>query len=139
MATPSKKASRGKKVAAKSGTRSRSGRAGLIFPVGRIGTLLRKGRFAKRVSASSAVYVAAVLEYLTAELLELSAKAVAQQKSKSKRVTPRAITLAVRHDDDLGTLLKDVTIARGGVVPNVHKALEKKSKGSKKSSATPKM
>ena len=137
MATPSKK-SAGKKVAKAAAKSGRSGKAGLIFPVGRIGGLLRRGRYARRVSASSGVYLAAVLEYLTAELLELSAKAVAQQKNKSSRVTPRAITLAVRHDDDLGTLLKDVTLARGGVIPNVHKALEKKKKGSKKSSATPK-
>ena len=135
MATPSKK-SAGKKVAKAVAAK---GKTGLIFPVGRIGTLLRKGRYSRRVSRSAAVYLAAVLEYLTAELLELSAKAVAQQKNKSSRLTPRAITLAVRHDDDLGNLLKDVTIARGGVIPNVHKALEKKKKGAKKGSATPKM
>ena len=68
--------------------------------------------------------------------LEALAKAVAQQKNKTNRVTPRAVTLAVRHDDDLGTLLKDVTIARGGVIPNVHKALEKKKKGAKKAVAS---
>lgn len=129
MATPKKS---GKK-ATKSG--SRSAKAGLIFPVGRIGSLLRRGQYARRVGASSAVYLAAVLEYLTAELLELSAKVVAQQK-KNKRITPRAVTLAVRHDADLGSLLKDVTLSRGGVIPAVNKALAKK-KASKKSSATP--
>ena len=127
MATPKRVVS--KKSTKKSG--SRSAKAGLIFPVGRVGTLLRKGRYAKRVGASSAVYMAAVLEYLTAELLELSAKAVAQQKNKSKRITPRAVTLAVRHDDDLGTLLKDVTLSKGGVIPSVNKALEKKKKAKK--------
>src|SRR5947209_3192005 len=102
MATPSKKSGAKKVAKASSG----KGKSGLIFPVGRIGSLLRRGRYARRVSRSSAVYLAAVLEYLTAELLELSAKAVAQQKNKSSRLTPRAITLAVRHDDDLGNLLK---------------------------------
>ena len=148
MATPKrstpKKAGKAGKSAKKGG--SQSGKAGLIFPVGRIGSMLRGGRYAKRVGASSAVYLAAVLEYLTAELLELSAKVVGQSKGKSKRITPRAVTVAVRHDDDLGTLLKDVTVSRGGVIPNVHKALEKKKKGGKahkagkkgkKSSATP--
>ena len=141
MGTPSKKSGvvKGKK-SLKSASLKRSAKAGLIFPVGRIGSLLRGGRYAKRVSASSAVYVAAVLEYLTAELLELSGKAVGQQHGKSKRITPRAVTLAVRHDDDLGNLLKDVTLSRGGVIPNVHKALEKKRRGaSKNASATPKM
>lgn len=131
MATPSKK-SGAKRSAKKSGGGGGAGKkAGLIFPSGRIGSMLRRGRYARRVSASSGVYLAAVLEYLTAELLELSAKAVAQSKKKSKRITPRAVCLAVRHDADLGNLLKDVTLSRGGVVPNVHKALEKKRKGKK--------
>jgi len=134
------------KKASKSAGAKKGGKAGLIFPVGRIGSLLRKGRYARRVAASSAVYLAAVLEYLTAELLELSSKALTGSK---KRISPRAVTLAVRHDDDLGTLLKDVTLSRGGVIPNVEKALEgkkkhkksskKHSKKAKKSSGTPKV
>ena len=83
------------------------------------------------------MYLAAVVEYLVAELLELTVKGAQQQKSKSKRLTPRALTLAVRHDDDLGALLQNVTLSRGGVVGAVNKALEKKTKGAKKSSATP--
>ena len=127
MATPSKKSAKRSK---KSGS-AKAKKSGLIFPTGRIGSALRKGRYSRRVSASAGVYTAAVLEYLTAELLELSAKASAQGKKKTKRITPRAITLAVRHDADLGSLLKDVTMSRGGVVPSVHKALEKKKKGKK--------
>ena len=127
MATP-RKAS--KKV---SKSTSQSKKAGLVFPVGRIGTALRKGRFAPRVSKSGAVYMAATLEFLTSEVLEVAAKAVLQ-RGKSKRITPRALTLAVRHDADLGALLKDVTLSRGGVVPKVEKALDakKKSKSGKK-------
>jgi histone H2A len=136
MATPSKKS--GKKAASGKST-SQSKRAGLVFPVGRIASHLRKGRYASRVSKSAAVYLAAVLEYTVAEILELSAKAVLQ-RNKSKRITPRALTLAIRHDADLGTLLKDVTLSRGGVVPKVEKALEaKKKKHGKKHSATPKV
>ena len=75
-------------AAAKKGG-SRSAKAGLIFPVGRVGSLLRRGQYARRVGASSAVYLAAVLEYLTAELLELTVKAASQQKNKSKRLNPR--------------------------------------------------
>lgn len=135
MATP--KVSK-KRAAAKTGG-NRSAKAGLIFPVGRVGSLLRRGQYARRVGASSAVYLAAVLEYLTAELLELSAKTVQGQKKPAKRITPRAMTLAVRHDEDLGALLKDVTLSRGGVLPTVTKAVGKKAaaKKAKKSSATP--
>ena len=133
MATP-KSAAKKRAPAGKKGG-NRSVKAGLIFPVGRVGSLLRRGQYARRIGASAGVYLAAVLEYLTAELLELSVKAAAQQKSKSKRITPRALTLAVRHDDDLGALLKDVTLSRGGVLPSLNKALAKKQKGAKKASA----
>ena len=132
MATP-----KSAKRAAATKAKSRSAKAGLIFPVGRIGSLLRRGQYARRVGASAAVYLAAVLEYLTAELAELSIKAAAQQKHKCKRINPRVLTLAVRHDDDLGSLLQNVTLSRGGVLPSVNKALAKKQKGSKKSTATP--
>lgn len=130
MATP-KQASKKRGGAKKGG--NRSAKAGLIFPVGRVGSLLRKGQYARRVSASSGTYLAAVLEYLTAELLELTVKAATQNKSKSKRLTPRTLTLAVRHDDDLGALLQNVTLSRGGVVPSLNKALAKQSKSGKKS------
>jgi len=43
---------------------SRSTRAGLQFPVGRIARFLRKGRFAARVGGGSPVYLAAVLELI---------------------------------------------------------------------------
>ena len=133
MATP--KAGNKKRSAASKKGGSRSAKAGLIFPVGRVGSLLRRGQYARRVGGSSGVYLAAVLEYLTAELLELTVKAAAQNKSKSKRLTPRTLTLAVRHDDDLGALLQNVTLSRGGVVPSLNKALAKQAKAGKKSKA----
>ncbi|KAI1724819.1 histone H2A type 1-A [Ditylenchus destructor] len=46
---------------------SKTQRAGLQFPVGRIHTRLRKGNYAKRIGAGAAVYMAAVMEYLAAE------------------------------------------------------------------------
>ena len=51
---------------------TKSARAGLEFPVGRIGRFLKKGRYAPRVGTGAAVYLGAILEYLTAEILELS-------------------------------------------------------------------
>jgi len=47
---------------------SRSVKAGLQFPVGRIGRYLKKGRYAQRVGTGAPVYLAAVLEYLAAEV-----------------------------------------------------------------------
>ncbi|GAA5831828.1 hypothetical protein JCM3770_004203, partial [Rhodotorula araucariae] len=54
---------------------SRSAKAGLQFPVGRIHRLLRRGNYAQRVGAGAPVYLAAVLEYLAAEILELAGNA----------------------------------------------------------------
>ena len=51
---------------------SRSSKAGLQFPVGRIHRMLRKGNYAQRIGAGAPVYLAAVLEYLAAEILELA-------------------------------------------------------------------
>lgn len=47
---------------------SRSSKAGLQFPVGRIARFLKAGKYAERVGAGAPVYLAAVLEYLAAEV-----------------------------------------------------------------------
>ena len=55
-------------------------RAGLQFPVGRIARYLKKGRYAKRLGSGAPVYMAAVLEYLCAEVLELAGNAARDHK-----------------------------------------------------------
>ena len=106
---------------------SKSVKAGLQFPVGRIGRFLKKGRYAARVGGGAPVYLAAVLEYLCAEILELAGN-VARDNKKS-RIIPRHVQLAVRNDEELNKLLGGVTIASGGVLPNIHAVLlPKKSK-----------
>ena len=107
---------------------SRSAKAGLQFPVGRMARYLRQGGFAKRVGAGAPVYLAAVLEYLVAELLELAGNAA--KDNKRSRIVPRHIQLAVRNDEELNKFLGNVTVAQGGVLPNIHAVLlPKKKKG----------
>ncbi|XP_037323461.2 histone H2A [Pungitius pungitius] len=101
--------------------KSRSSRAGLQFPVGRVHRLLRKGNYAERVGAGAPVYLAAVLEYLTAEILELAGNAA--RDNKKTRIIPRHLQLAVRNDEELNKLLGGVTIAQGGVLPNIQSVL----------------
>ncbi|KAF9788639.1 histone H2A [Thelephora terrestris] len=100
---------------------SRSAKAGLQFPVGRVHRLLKKGNYAQRVGAGAPVYLAAVLEYLAAEILELAGNAA--RDNKKQRIVPRHLQLAIRNDEELNKLLGNVVISQGGVVPHIDPAL----------------
>ena len=121
---------RGKGGKAKGKAKTRSSRAGLQFPVGRIHRLLRKGNYAERVGAGAPVYLAAVMEYLAAEILELAGNAA--RDNKKSRIIPRHLQLAIRNDEELNKLLSGVTIAQGGVLPNIQAVLLPGKSGSKK-------
>ena len=114
---------KGKGGRGKSGGKSssRSAKAGLQFPVGRVNRYLRQGRYAARIGGGAPVYLAAVMEYLCAEILELAGNAA--RDNKKARIIPRHIQLAVRNDEELNKLLGSVTIASGGVLPNIHATL----------------
>lgn len=120
---------RGGKQAKRTKAKSRSAKAGLQFPVSRVHRYLRQTTHHFRIASGAPVYQAAVMEYLTAEILELAGNAA--RDNKKTRIIPRHILLAVANDEELHQLLKGVTIASGGVLPNIHPELLKKRKGGK--------
>lgn len=83
--------------------------------------------FQQRIAIGAPIYQAAVMEYLSAEILELAGNAA--RDNKRSRITPRHILLAVANDEELNKLLKNVTIAQGGVMPHIHPELLKKKSG----------
>ena len=125
-----KKTARGRKAA---GGKSRSAKAGLTFPVGRLHRMIRTGRYAPRTGSGAPVFMAAVLEYVVAELLELAGNAA--RDGKKSRIIPRHIQLAIKNDEELNKHLGKATISCGGVVPNIHSVLLKKSKVEKGSAS----
>jgi len=78
------------------GGKSRASRAGLVFPIGRLKRKLKEIMVGQRVGVGSAVYMAAVLEYMTAELLEVAGNVV--KTEKKKRISPLSIKNALKND-----------------------------------------
>ena len=130
---------KGGKYAVDPSQNTRSAKSGLTFPVGRIFRFLKKGNYTERISSSTPIYMSAVLEYLCAEILELSGNAAID--NKRHRITPRHITLAIKNDEEFDKLFGNAIIINGGVAPNINPALlpnanKKKGKKSKSSQSS---
>ena len=125
---PAKAGSR-KKSGMKSKPVTQSSRADTLFPVGRLNRLLKHGRYSERVSNSAGVFLAGMLEYLTAEIIELAGAMCHGQKKKT--INPKHLNLGIRNDQELSQLMCEVTIAAGGKLVHVEDFFKKAKKGEK--------
>jgi len=116
-----RKKEKGKKDKRNEKKKSKAVRAGLTFPPSRFQKQLKKGAYAPRVGFGAGLYMAAIVEYLCAEVLELAGNAA--KDNNRPRISPRHVMLAVRNDDELNRLLDRVHIANSGVIPSVHRIL----------------
>ena len=107
-------------------------RAGFQFPVARVHRFSWKGHYADRIGSGARVYLAAALEYITVEILQLAGNAA--RENKKHRITPSQLRLAVCNDEELNKLMSGVTITQGGMLPNIQTALvpKRNEKGQKK-------
>ncbi|RWR92138.1 histone H2A.1-like protein [Cinnamomum micranthum f. kanehirae] len=77
---------------------------------------------------------AAVVICLLWQVLELAGNAA--RDNKKFRIIPKHVLLAVRNDEELGKLLLGVTIAHGGVLPNIHSVFIPKKTDKENAEAT---
>ena len=113
---------------AKNAPVSRGSRAGLTFPVTRIGKIMDELSTASRKSDSSAVYLTAVIEYVNGQILEQAGNMA--RDNNRVRILPRYITLPIAADAELAATFKNV-IMSGGVLPMTKVENEKKAPAKK--------
>ncbi|XBH60833.1 hypothetical protein VPH35_115361 [Triticum aestivum] len=118
----------GRKGVARKKAVTRSVRAGLHFPVGRIGRYLKKGRYVQRVGSGAPVATVFVRHLICLLLEHLPFCPVPflwcpGARWRRGQGNSRHLMIAVQGDPELSRLLAGVTIAYGGVVPYINSAL----------------
>lgn len=113
---------------AKDGNKAK--KAGLLFPPSR-GEAMLRAHCSARVGKHAGISLAAMLEYLAAEMFELAGNAAKSDGFKKQELlNPRHMILAIRNDEELNTLFNvlDLDIVGGGVLPKIHAVLLPKRK-----------
>ncbi|XP_015993750.1 histone H2A-Bbd type 2/3-like [Rousettus aegyptiacus] len=94
----------------RSRTRSRSARAELSFSVSHMERLLLEGRYAQRLNWSAPVYLAAIIQYMTAKVLELAGD---EAKKKGRRfITPKLLDMTVHNNSLLCDFFRSTIISQ---------------------------
>ncbi|CAK6450042.1 unnamed protein product [Pipistrellus nathusii] len=90
-------------------TRSRTARADLVFSVSHLERRLLDGHYSQRLSANAPVYLAAIIQYLTATVLELAADEA--HKMGCRRITPQLLDMAIHNNALLSGFFDNITIS----------------------------
>lgn len=109
---------------------SASAKAGLQFPIARTRKFFDP--YKKRVGNAAPVYLAAVLEYLVAEIVELSGNAA--RDGKKVRIVVRHLYMAIEGDEELNRMFRDmhIELSGTGVMPHIDSTLLPEKGSSKK-------
>lgn len=113
---------------------SRTMKAEIIFPPSIMEKFLRRfGHSKSYLTENAPVFLAAVIEYIAVEILNVSSLQ-AQESSKS-RITVRHMELGIRNDPDFSRLFERLNLKflGSGFTPGIHKELLVKKKIKKKS------
>ena len=112
---------------------SKSQKAGLTFPVARINRFMKGNSGTKRIGGSAPVYMTAVIEYVTAELMELAGNNT--KKAGRKTVAPDDLTTALRGDADLAKVFAGHGIFVGDRINKISETIKYTAAKSKRSAA----
>lgn len=110
-------------IQAKSKSLSKSSKAQIIFPVNKILKKMKNSNYAKRISVKAGVCMATTLEYLVAEVIELSGdQCISESDSQiNPEIRPDHISLGIRNDPELYDAVgRNIFIPYGGFL-NLHK------------------
>ena len=117
----SNRTSSSKKKGKKGGERRTKKRFGVIFSSTAMHAYLKKNHRGTRVSLCAGAALAALLDLIAKEILELSGNAARDHGRKT--ITPHHIQLAIGYDDDLSAIMANVRLTRAGVMPHIHPSL----------------
>lgn len=122
------------KKVSKSGQTTRAMKAGLTVPPSRVNRAMKLRSGLKRVGGTAPVYMAAVMEYLAAEILEVACNSTT--KAKRKRVTPEDVSMALRSDADLQKVCGGFALYTGDKLEEIAKSLAPKPRPASEKAAS---
>ena len=117
-------------------------KADLRLSVPRIRKSIKTQRIASRVSLPAPVYMAAAIEYLAHEILDMSGQSA--KDNRKKLIRPRDIMFAIRNDEDMDTFIGSACITDAGILPKIapellkretHRREQVKARAAKKAAA----